>query len=84
MSAIYPLQFLRLIEQQWTAHLAHARNSRRSNPAGTHVCECGEMVVAPIQSTYSTVGVINEWHCTKCDHSSYTYADPIAEAERVS
>lgn len=34
------------------------------------------MVIAPCQSIYSTVGIINKWHCSECDRRWHTYADP--------
>jgi hypothetical protein len=70
----YPLQILRTIEQRWANQAS--RQAQRSNPAGTAICDCGELLVAPCQSTYSAVGVINKWHCTKCGQIWHTYAAP--------
>lgn len=78
---IYPLDVIRKIERRWDALLAQFSKSRRSNPA-TSVCACGHAATAPCQSTISAVGVINQWHCSSCDVSWYTYADPAPKPEQ--
>jgi hypothetical protein len=78
---IYPLEILQRIEKRWAAQLARARNLCRSNPAGTDTCDCGHMVIAPCESTFSPFRVANKWHCTKCDRIWYTYADPTPDSE---
>jgi hypothetical protein len=80
---IYPLEFLKRFEKRWTSQFGQVRESCSSNTIGTNVCDCGHSVIVPRQSTYSTVGAINQWHCSKCDRSWYTYADTLPQAERA-
>jgi hypothetical protein len=72
---IYPLDVIRKIERGWDALLTQLGKRHHSKPATTIACSCGHVAAAPCQSTISAVGVINQWHCSTCDLSWYTYAD---------
>jgi hypothetical protein len=70
----YPLHVQRRFEQRWAARMVRDE-PRRSPPQGTHICLCGHVVTAPNSSTYTPIGVVNEWQCSACDKHWRTTAD---------
>lgn len=78
MSAvIYPLHFERRFARKWarSARDASPAPMRRSRPESTDTCACGQVLVAPYNSTYSAKAVINKWHCMNCNAKWSTIAD---------
>jgi hypothetical protein len=74
---IYPLHIRRSFERRWAARIIRD-DTRRSPPRGTDTCPgCGNLVTAPISSTYLPTGkIVNHWRCSVCDNSWETFVDP--------
>lgn len=73
-SIIYPLHFQRRFERRWASRMVS--ELRRSPSRGTNTCSCGQLVTAPVSSTYLLTGVVNEWQCSACGNKWKTCADP--------
>ncbi|MEH2501669.1 MULTISPECIES: hypothetical protein [unclassified Bradyrhizobium] len=73
-SIIYPLHFQRRFERRWASRMVS--EPRRSPSRGTNTCSCGQLVTAPVSSTYLPTGVVNEWRCSACGNNWETIADP--------
>jgi hypothetical protein len=71
---IYPLHPRRRFESRWTARMVRDE-PRRSPSQGTDTCACGQVITAPISSTYLPTGIVNEWRCSACGR----HWDTIAE-----
>ena len=55
---IYPLSFHQRFERRWATRLARDE-PLRSPDRGTNICTCGEVVVAPVHSSYPPARSIN-------------------------
>ncbi|MEH2531527.1 hypothetical protein V1277_002092 [Bradyrhizobium sp. AZCC 1588] len=75
-SIIYPLHFQRRFERRWASRMVS--ELPRSPSRGTNTCSCGQLVTAPVSSTYLPTGVVNEWRCSACGNNWETIADPGA------
>jgi hypothetical protein len=78
---IYPLLTLTKIR----APLVRQDGPRRAPPIsaqGTDTCLCGHVVTAPSSSTYTPVGVVNEWQCSACGKHWTTTADAEHSSEK--
>jgi hypothetical protein len=80
---IYPLHVQRRLEQRWSARTVRDE-PRRSPPQGTDICLCGHVVSAPSSSTYTPIGVVNEWQCSACGKHWTTTADAEHSFEKPS
>jgi hypothetical protein len=80
---IYPLHVQRRFEQRWSARMFRDE-PRRSPPQGTDTCLCGHVVTAPSSSTYTPMGVVNEWQCSACGKHWTTTADAEHSSEKPS
>jgi hypothetical protein len=70
----FPLQLVRDDDRPSSGAILDGGKPRRSNPIGTDVCDCGQMITAPGKASYSPIAVVNEWHCAGCGRSWTTYA----------
>jgi hypothetical protein len=73
-SIIYPLHFQRRFERRWASRMIS--EPRRSPSRRTNTCSCGQLVTAPVGSTYLPTGVVTEWRCSACGNNWETFADP--------
>jgi hypothetical protein len=79
---IYPLHLQRRFESRWAARMARDE-PRRSPSQGTDTCACGRVITAPISSTYSPRGIVNEWRCSACGRHWDTIADTGAASTKT-
>ncbi len=80
-SIIYPLHFHRRSEHRWASRMV-SDEPRRSPSRGTNTCTCGQLVTAPVSSTYLPTGVVNKWRCSACGNEWETIADPAVDSTK--
>jgi hypothetical protein len=78
---IYPLHLRRRFERRWAARMVRDE-PRRSPSQGTDTCACGQVITAPISSTYLPTGIVNEWRCSACGRHWDTIADTGAASTK--
>lgn len=79
MGIVYPLDFERRFERRWGSRMV--RDEPRQSPSqGTNTCTCGHLITAPVSSTCSPAGVVNEWQCSDCGTNWETIADRRASS----
>ena len=80
MNSIYPLHFQRRFERLWASRMVRDE-PRRSPSRGTNTCSCGHTITAPVSSTYSSTGIVNQWQCSACGSEWETIADGAASTK---
>lgn len=78
----YPLHLCGKFERRWSAKAVQEASQRSPSQGAGGCTACGQIVAAPVHSTYLPTGkFINQWRCLVCRNSWQTSADPASSAD---